>query len=976
MIFGVEAYYVDNRFEKDRTNYHIILVAKNYDGFKDINRILSESNKTGFYYKNRIDLELLLSLNPKNTIVTTACIMGRLRGENAEKIFLQPLLEHFKNNLYLETQAHPHQNQAIYNKRILELSKKYSIPIIHANDSHYILPEQEKDRMEFLNGKGIRYDEEEGFILDYPDYNTIVNRYKKQGVLNDKQIYEALENTLVFDDCSDLKFNKEIKMPTIYKGKDRNAILRNIINEKWNKEKINIPKEKHKEYLEQIRYEYDIIEKTNMADYFLLNERIIDKAVNEYGGVLTKTGRGSAVSFYINKLLGFTEIDRLDADVPLYPTRFMSVTRILETGSLPDIDFNTSDPKPFIKASKDILGEDGVYYMVAYGTMQKSEAFRNLCRAKGFRMEEYNEVAKSLDDYNNNPKWKHLIEESKKFIGVIDSISPSPCSFLLLDKPISEEIGLIKVGDEICCCIDGYTADVWKYLKNDYLTVTVWKIISDTFKLINKPIPDIKELKKQLTNEVWELYEKGLTATLNQTDSNFATPLVKKYKPKSVAEITAFVAAIRPGFASLLDTFLNREAYSTGIKELDDILEDSFHMMIYQESIMKFLIWCGIPEDETYGIIKKIAKKKFKEEELKELKEKLFTEFKNKTNSIDKFDEVWQVVEDAAHYSFNSAHALSMGYDSLYCAYLKANYPLAYYTVILNTYKNNTKKTEKIVAELPHFNIDIVPIKFGKSRAEYSMDEENNNIVKGIQSLKYLNANVAEELYELSKNKYNSFLDLLIDINEKTSLNSRQLDILVKLNFFDEFGKNKKLLNFIDLFNQYYNKKQLKKDKIHPEYEQIIKSLSRETEKSYMDFQSYEFLKQIWEQLPNEKLTIVEELQAQKEFLGYCETKIPNFTHPVYYIIELNTKYSPKLLCYGLQDGSEHQFKIYKKLFKKEPLQEGDLIYIQEKTLKPKKKLVDGEWVDLDEKEWIVQSYYKVKPEKLENHLKKLESTK
>jgi len=155
-----------------------------------------------------------------------------------------------------------------------------------------------------------------------------------------------------------------------------------------------------------------------MADYFLLNERIIDRAVNVYDGILTRTGRGSAVSFYVNKLLGFTEIDRFESEVPLYPSRFMTVSRILESKSLPDIDFNWADVEAPIKASKDILGEDNVYYMYAIGTMKESSAFRNICRAYDMPMDQYNEVGKDVEKYIKDPQWKDLIEESKKFIGV------------------------------------------------------------------------------------------------------------------------------------------------------------------------------------------------------------------------------------------------------------------------------------------------------------------------------------------------------------------------------------------------------------------------------------------------------------------------------------------------------------------------------------------------------------------------------
>ena len=176
-----------------------------------------------------------------------------------------------------------------------------------------------------------------------------------------------MSNTLIFDNAEDLGFNKEIKMPTIYPDlspEERLKKLKTIVSKRWAEESKKIPKERHSEYVDGIRFEMDIIEKTNeevkTADYFLINEKIIDLGVNKYNGTLTRTGRGSAVSFYMNKLLGFTEIDRFDAEVPLYPTRFISVSRLLEAKSLADIDFNVADPMPFIQASKEILGDDGV----------------------------------------------------------------------------------------------------------------------------------------------------------------------------------------------------------------------------------------------------------------------------------------------------------------------------------------------------------------------------------------------------------------------------------------------------------------------------------------------------------------------------------------------------------------------------------------------------------------------------------------
>ena len=252
-----------------------------------------------------------------------------------------------------------------------------------------------------------------------------------------------------------------------------------------------------------------------------------------------------------------------------------------------------------------------------------------------------------------------------------------------------------------------------------------------------------------LDEKTFKIYEDKITCTINQSDSDFATNLVSRYKVSSVAEMSAFVASIRPGFASLLDNFIERKPYTTGVKELDDLLKDSYHYLMYQESIMKYLIWLGIPEPETYGIIKKISKKKFKEKELIELEEKLKKGWIDKVGSIDGFEETWQVVNDASKYSFNASHSLSYAYDSLYGAFLKSHYPLEYYTVALSIYSDDSTRTNRLIKELSYFDIKLLPPKFRYSKAEYFMDKESNSIYKGMASIKYMNEQVSQELYML-----------------------------------------------------------------------------------------------------------------------------------------------------------------------------------------------------------------------------------
>ena len=1021
-VFGVEAYYVDDMHDKSsRNNYHLMLVAMNDNGRKEINKIMSLANTDGFYYKPRIDLKCLLSLTPTDVVVTTACVASRMFKSKIKKKneligyekksvyigmdddecsvyeefdeddldkpiyqeveyedkaswlndFLIPVHNHFGNNFYLEVQNHNEPVQIEHNKKLLTVRKKYGIQLIHANDSHYIYPEDAKYRDLFLNAKGMYYEDESNFILDYPDSDTIIERYRSQGVLNDEQIKEALENTLIFDNAESIKLDKEFKIPKITDG-NSDMVLRKIICDAWKEEKKSIPKERIEEYEQAIYYEMDIIKNCGMADYFILDHKIIKKAVNEYNAVLTRSGRGSAVSFYVNRLLGLTEIDRLKAPITLYPTRFMSAERILSSRSLPDIDLNFADVEPVIKASKDILGEDGIYYMVAYKPLQESSAFRLWCKANGYHIDEYNDIAKDLENHLEDNRWKQVIEDSKIFRGVIESIAPSPCSFLLLDKPISEEVGLIRVGNAtnytMCCAIDGYNCDVYKYLKNDYLTVKVYEIIDKVYKLIGRPIDNIDTLLSNCDDKVWDVYANALTTTINQSDSDFGKQTLKRYKPTSLAEMSAWVAAIRPGFASLLNNFLDRLPYTTGVKELDDILEDSFHYLTYQESIMKYLVWLGIEEKGTYDIIKKIAKKKFKEKELEELKSKLLQGWVKNVGTEDGFSETWQVVEDAAHYSFNASHSLSVAIDSIYGAYLKSHYPLEYFTVVLTLYADDIDRTSKLIEELPYFGITIQPVKFGKSGSDYTLDKENNQIYKGVQSIKYLNTQIGEELLELSKNKYDTFIDLLKDIKDKTSINSKQLTILVALNYFEDFGANDYLLKIIDIYDKFGTAKVIAKNKMESlginEY-LMTKYAAKETKSQYRELDNEGLIKELCGKIENKPLSITEQIKFEIEYLGYAVYTNQNIAD-YYYIVTEFEQYKdasrPYFTLYNLKTGESIRTKIRQgKIYKESPFGLYSVLDIRGFTYKNKTKLVDGEWTKTEELEAIVETYEVVK---------------
>ncbi|UUV46994.1 DNA polymerase III alpha subunit [Bacillus phage vB_BanS-Thrax5] len=946
LVFGVEFYYVKDRFAKDRTNAHLLILAKNNAGKKELTKLISEANQTGYYFKPRIDESLLYSLNPENVVVTSTCIASPYNLYKDE-CFIKDCYDYFGDNFYLELHDNTHPLQVEYNKMLLEMHEKYDIPFIFATDTHYIHEEDAKYRDLLLKGKGIFYPEEEGFIMDYPTSDKVFERFEQQGVFTREQVESALQNTWIVDDFEEIQMDKEIKMPSIYpelNHEEKMKKLKEIINKEWVEDRKHIPKEKHPEYIDAIKFEMDIIDKTFTEDYFLLNYPIIKRG-KELGGVLTRTGRGSAPSYYLNKLLGFTEVDRLDAPVTLYPTRFMSISRILETKSLPDIDFNTSDPEPFVQATKEILGEDNCYWMVAYGTMQESEAFRNLCRAYGLEQDEFNEVGKDLDSYRKHAKWGSIIEESKVFIGVIDSISPHPCANLLLSQPISEEVGVLRVGSDdentgkkkitYCALIDSNTSDAWKYLKNDYLTVTVWKIIAEAFKAVGLPIPDVRELSKMVEDNerVWDLYEKGLTATLNQTGTDSGTPQVMQYKPKSVRELTGWVSAIRPSFSSMKAYFLNRRPFTYNIPEFDKILESSDNFILYQENIMATLVYAGFPEDETYGLLKAISKKK--EGIIEPIHDKFINGFVAKTGSEENALKVWKILEDAVGYGFNSSHAYSVALDSIYGAYLKAEYPLEYYATVLNIYQDSTDTTAKITKELDHFGIEIEPIKFGKSRGLYSADRDSNKIYKGIASIKNMNANIAEEFYTMSQeHTFDTFLDLLLHIaNTDNRINKTHIETMIKLDFFSEFGSKGKLMK---IYQGFRDGKGIKYDKKH---------IDKTKAKRIALLQAYQ--EEVMN-APEEKIDLFEQIAFEKDALGYAVTKFPNVDPNITLVVDVNKKYKPRITLYQISTGQEFMLKVEKKKFysnEQDLLYVGDVIEVLEVEEKFGWKNEGGKWL-------------------------------
>lgn len=1000
MLFASEAYWVKDRLEKDSTNCHIFLGAKNEHGRQCLNDILSEANLTGFYGRPRVDIPLLLSLPKDDVWVTSACLAGWWY-EDAEDIWTT-LFDHFGKNFFLEVQYHDTDKQREINERVLKLHNQIKAPLIMGCDSHFIFPQEDQNRIDFINSKGMHYADEDNWYMDMPDGNTAYERFAKQGVLTHTDIMDAINNTQVFCDVEEYDspiFNSEIKMPTLYPDwtqEQRDEEYKRLVWSGWDAYKTDISKEKWPHYEDEIKSEVQTVVDTHMADYFIDNYHIIRKG-KENGGWLTKTGRGSAVSFITNKLLGFTEVDRIAASVKMYPERFMSATRILASGSLPDIDFNVADQEPFARAQQEVLGEDHAYPMVAYGTAKVSAAWKLYAKSQGVPFELANTVSDQIkryemavkhqdedDDTEIDPfdyideQYREIFSKSKDYLGLITSWSVAPCSYLLYQGSIRREIGLVRVKDHLCCCMDGHWAEECHFLKNDLLTVQVVNLIYQAFRRIGREPPNVNELLSWTSGDqtTWNMYDKGCTLCLNQVEREGTSARVRVYKPSNISELCAFVAAIRPGFKSMYKIFEARSPFAYGVKAFDELIQteempNSF--ILYQEQEMAALHYAGIPMSECYTAVKNIAKKRKEkvlayEEKFKSglVRTMIEDEHRSQEDADTMAAQLWQIITDASSYSFNASHSYCVALDSLYEAWLKSHHPLEFYEVALNIYekKGNKDKMNALKEEAEnYFMIHFAPIRYGQDNRGIKAVTDENIITNSIASIKGFSKSLGATLYTCSQQPHKSFIGILQWLDAH-SVKSAKVEPLIKIDYFQKFGNNAELLRLVDImeFFKYGSAKTIRKEKLNSQMASFIAAHGTDKGAKGAELKSYTItdmdgllndLEDYIMGLHLPELPFRTRAKNQKDILGYVDltTHLEADRRKIYVldVRPLKSKFSGKTWSYAanvksIGTGKTSRLFIKPFVFDKAQFAEGDVLYAKN--------------LQKDQKEyWWLQSY-------------------
>lgn len=595
---------------------------------------------------------------------------------------------------------------------------------------------------------------------------------------------------------------------------------------------------------------------------------------------------------------------------------------------------------------------------MAVEKLKEKAAWQLYAGANDVKPNDANEISKYIDEYNK--KIKYADDDEKKFINVEDFIPPEyidlyrqsleyqgivinlkchACGYMIFNGDIRREIGLISAISEttgkrtLVACIEGGYLDEFGYVKEDFLIVDSVSLTHELFASIGKPVPTFDELREMVSNDklTWGIYEKGITCCINQYEKESTSNKAKRYKPIDLAESSAFIAGIRPGFKSLINTFINREDYTTGEKLIDDLLIDSSHFMLYQESIMKVLSFLGIPMGDTYGVIKAISKKKLKGEKKEKLQNTLKINWEKQFGNLNNFDNVWNVIEDSAAYAFNSPHALSMGGDSAYLAWFKSHYPAKFYEVTINHYqnKNNKDKIDTLVKEaMKFYGYKLGSYQFGKDNRRVNIDEKY--IYPNISSIKGFGDNVATSLYELGLKSYPNFISVISELT-KNSINKTNINKLIRIDYFKQYGNINNLLKIVDYYELLNEVKEISKKKIEENNLDVslVSQYGNETEKKYTKLQSKELLEKLITLIPYKEITLKQTLDNQKDVLGIVTAYNEDIDKRLYYVSNLEVKKSiVNISAYEIYSGKTRELKMWTTSFDKNSFKEKDILFI------------------------------------------------
>ena len=949
-IHECEIYLTESLTEKIRDNYHTILIAKNYEGFKEINRLIDLSTRPDhFYYKPRITFDEFFGIS-NNVIKISACLASPLSkypiSENAKREVFDKLLETYD---YYEIQPHVKSHDQIkYNRMLFEASKQYKKPLIVGTDTHSLNKYKAECRSILQKAKKIAYADEDTFDLTYKSYDELVEMFKEQASLPMDVVLEALENTnKMADQIQDFELDTSFKYPVLYDNEEE--VFKKRINDMYNdKIRRGIIKSDPR-YKKMVKEEMRVFKKIGMVGFMLFMSELVCWCWDN--NIPVGFCRGSVGGSMIAYLTDIIDVNPLVWNTIF--SRFANESR-KEIGDI-DLDIAPSQRHLVYEHIIDAYGADKTAYVLAMGTISDKGTIDEIGRALADRWVEKNgkgdnpysldniaRIKKEYEDDSDATKEKYpdLFYYFDGLVNTVISQSMHPAGIIVSPVTLPDNYGTFWNDGKRILTINMEEIHEVSLVKYDLLGLKNIEIIKDTCKLAHIPYPKSYTVNWN-DQKVWE-HITDSPVGIFQFESKFAFDSLKKFHCHQVNDLSLVNASIRPSGESYRDRLLSHEPNKNPSELIDNLLAENHGYLVFQEDVIAFLQnICGLSGSEADNVRRAIGRKQM--DRLQAALPQILEGYCNKSSKpraeAEKEAKTFlQIIEDSSNYMFGYNHSTGYSMIGYVCGYLRYYYPKEFITAYLNNANNDDDITMGTkLAET--FNITIHPVRFRHSTAKYSCDQ--SGIYKGIESIKFLNDKVADELYELRDEKFDTFIDLLIRMND-LSINSRQLEILTKLNFFEEFGEVNLLLKEIEYFDLIYGKKQFKKSKLlenNIPVDIVEKNAEKSTEKTIMGINSVSLLIELIASIEYKKTTIMDHFRYENECLGYVTTIAPKVSKRLYFIIDVKvTKYMVITQLYEIYSGKNREVKMWVGAFNKNPFAKGKILYISSLEKKNKKE--------------------------------------
>ena len=976
-IHGIEMYVTKSLDEKVRDNYHTCMYAKNFEGVKELNKLVSKAynrEDNHFYYVPRISFEELKNTSD-NILIATACIGGGLRPNSEIKDEYIKFLSENKHRCFLEVQHHLVNVQANYNKEMVQLSKTYSIPLILGTDTHALNENHVKGRSILQRAKNIHFENEDGWDISFRTFDELKRIYKSQGALTEDEFMEAAKNTHVLADMvEDFEVDKQYKYPKLYS--DSLGVLKQKINEGIIRRGVN-KYPNYQEYIDRIKVELEAYQHNKAVDYLLLDEGLKTEAREI--GIEPGPSRGSVSGSIIAYLIGMTDMDSIKRKLNF--ERFMNTARV----SLADVD--TDWPPTRREEVKNLLYNKKDLYcseIVTFNTVKLKGSIRDVGRALNMDLQIVNEICKNIED--DEQKYRQQYPELFEYVDIINgtvvSLGIHPCGTIVSPIPLDENVGLITTTttDKPISMLNMNEINDLFYVKLDILGLENVELINDTCKLAGieritpDNVPDDENVWKAIRDNTLGIFQWN-----GETGSRYIKHLFKDETIEKIKRefdklglkfnymdlFSVGNGAIRPGGASYRDALSEGIFYDNGHEGINKLLAPTLGYLVYQEQIMDFLVqFCGYEKGEADIVRRAVAKKKNSEQYLPEI-ERRFIQYMKDTENMPHdeakkiIDVFLKVILDSSDYLFSLNHSDAYSYIGYMCGWLRENYPFEFLTVMLNHSSGILEKTKEITDYAKEKGINILPPTFGKSRGVYFFDKKENSIYKGIASVKYLNNDVAETLYKMyHEHNITDFISFLM-IAKNYKITARHLDVLVKIGYFREFGSTKKLLKLVELFNTFSSRKQFKRDMYTEAQMKLLEKHSETvTEKMVKGLNVESLLRELETMVPNDEFSPGKLISFENEFIGsisYINDKCDKRTFVVTEVID---KYAtPFITLYKPFDGTVQKVRVDKNFYAEKKLKQYDTIYLSGVEQRNKRKKVDGRWTISEEFDYYIFYY-------------------